>query len=429
MADLIIGHNKGLSGSKGKSIDEKMFEDLYYDLFEKYKTDIEGGYVKIPKDKFTTLHLRVENRVFRSMDRQGKSFIQILNTSQAKPSQLFAENLREELDVRFKMKSRIVQTPEKGNTIVVICNKTDNEAEEQAVKNCLVNIEKEFYKDIILIVLHVKRMGQLPRTSTKSKIQDCEVGTILDMGFEDHIYQCEKNDTAFLEIEKCCLKRQSTNTDVATKPISSQSDSSNMQGDVSKQLVYITNPSETNATKAFVDVFQNKLTEYGFIVNQQPKSNKTNPDQNAFSIIVCNNNSRTGADIDRDVGGKSCDILILLHVVEPNQIPKSAIDQVHNEKLKCIIEMAFTIKKGIYDCEMNRNAFAKLEEIYTCSTTSSTKKQHKQQGACSKHDVAPMSNSSLLGQNVANCTGDPTDEPNKKAKTETQENIVESTRV
>ncbi|XP_053387444.1 uncharacterized protein LOC128551092 isoform X5 [Mercenaria mercenaria] len=355
-------HLNGLSGSKGKSIDEKMFEDLYYDLFEKYKTDIEGGYVKIPKDKFTTLHLRVENRVFRSMDRQGKSF-------------------------------------------------------------------KEFYKDIILIVLHVKRMGQLPRTSTKSKIQDCEVGTILDMGFEDHIYQCEKNDTAFLEIEKCCLKRQSTNTDVATKPISSQSDSSNMQGDVSKQLVYITNPSETNATKAFVDVFQNKLTEYGFIVNQQPKSNKTNPDQNAFSIIVCNNNSRTGADIDRDVGGKSCDILILLHVVEPNQIPKSAIDQVHNEKLKCIIEMAFTIKKGIYDCEMNRNAFAKLEEIYTCSTTSSTKKQHKQQGACSKHDVAPMSNSSLLGQNVANCTGDPTDEPNKKAKTETQENIVESTRV
>ncbi|XP_053387446.1 uncharacterized protein LOC128551093 [Mercenaria mercenaria] len=184
-------------------------------------------------------------------------------------------------------------------------------------------------------------------------------------------------------------------------------------------FAYLIDSSNANAAKSFVEAFQERMKKKGISLSRKQISDTDKLDPSLFLILVCNASSRIEADIEAcfdKIKGEVHDriILIILHVARRGKAPAEYTSKKlgnsfcsgRYSSVFSIIDMAFTIEDGIYECSMNEKAFNVLESIYSDNPTNlqtqetNTTKDTPCTEDTSNHDEATEDTESLLPKSV-----------------------------
>ncbi|XP_045184608.2 uncharacterized protein LOC123542711 [Mercenaria mercenaria] len=409
----------GLHGETEESTPERQTLEKVCKWFKKYEKATDNHYIQIPQTEFEECYRYIKDTLESTKEKAGFDqknsdnrtedmnsqllSVQILNDRSTTPATLFVKQLQYALQKEHHIGATVIEKlnelkPEERQVLVTICNRNESGPITTAVEKCLKNIDRSFYKRIILIVLHVARQEALPKMPSRGELQSnkiySEIGRVIDMGFESGmLYSCKMNDNAFKEIANFCSEYGSTSNNTVI-----QSDGTNCSV-VKRQLdlqdshirkginestrrpayIYIIDPSNANAVTRFIEAFNEKLKKTGIVLKQKEIHDVRDIDQDQCLILLCNASSRIESDIEGCLSSNIQDaiyiktiILIVLHVVrkdrEPKEYTRKKLENSNcSEKLSSfhsVIDMAFTEDDGIYECPMNEKAFVDLESIF-----------------------------------------------------------------
>ncbi|XP_060583560.1 uncharacterized protein LOC132739783 [Ruditapes philippinarum] len=416
--------------STGKDVSDKSSKreciEEVFEWFQQLDQQSGSGDIVIRKEMFNQYYERLKEMINKDEHKTGQYFsvprVQILDTRSTTAVSMFIQKLK------FAMKQNRIDTAVIGTltnalpetVLILVCNKGQGGSTEVLVEQCVKDVEPCHYNRIILVIMHILREDKLPKLPSSGKVIGEEsfrkIGMMVDMGFYDNtIYQCDMNTKAIGEMLQFCKRFRCSDPTKASAPnqphdstvpplkqttdpiVSAQkqptgsmefgSVQENVIGINDKRnprnMVYLVTPFETNAMSAFIKLFQARMRDFGFEIDEKEPSEARNLDPEPLLIIVCNATTRIESNINscyddnlRKVRNKT--ILIALHVIKKGKEPKlltetklAADSMFQNSSLKKIIDIAFDTEDGMYECTMNRIAedcFRDLDAVLKSTT-------------------------------------------------------------